>query len=225
MRRRIALVFGLILVLSLIVATGGANAVVVDTNAIGSTSVAYDPANQSGYLGVALVPGTGSSLATVNVPTVTSSAPCLDPALATDLTLPDNGLCSHGGVTMHSNETFALAWDPVRRYWQTTRKYVEQFLSDVAAGSGTLTSPYADTTQYTDASGRAANASLYGGGCGDYGAQGGASCKFSGPGGGHDSPASVCPVSGSDKFHEGRGGGFGTVPNGICLTEDRKGGV
>ena len=46
--------------------------------------------------------------------------------------------------------------------------YVEQFLRDVADGSGNLSSPYAVTTQYTDASGIAGNdSSLYGGGYDD----------------------------------------------------------
>ena len=118
---------------------------------------------------------------------MTSNGPCLDPALAPDLRprsglpdlrLPDTGLCDHGGSVMHSNETFDLSWDPVRRDWATTRDYVEQFLRDVADGSGTLTSPFAVTPQYTDATGRAGNASLYGGGCIDYGAVGGSTCKF-----------------------------------------------
>ena len=41
-------------------------------------------------------------------------------------------LCYHGGSVLTSNETYVLTWDPDRRYWATTRQYVEQFLSDVA---------------------------------------------------------------------------------------------
>ena len=64
---------------------------------------------------------------------------------------------------MHSNETFVLTWDPGRRYWSGTKDYVEQFLRDVADGSGTLTSPYALTGQYSDSGGRAGNTSKFGG--------------------------------------------------------------
>jgi chitodextrinase len=125
---------------------------------------------------------------------------------------------------IHSNETFALTWDPARRYWQTTRNYVEQFLSDVANGSGTLTSPYAVTGQYQDANGRAANASLYGGGCIDYGVLGGSACKFGnadGTGPGHDYVANGCPVTGTNLFAETASGGFGSAPapNDVCLTD------
>ena len=123
---------------------------------------------------------------------------------------------------IHSNETFALTWDPDRRYWQTTRNYVEQFLSDVAAGSGTLTSPYALTGQYRDAGGPATNASLYGGGCVDFGVVGGSACKFdntNGTGAGYDYPTSGgCAATGSNRFHEELSGIFDTVPNDICLT-------
>ena len=38
---------------------------------------------------------------------------------------------------MHKNETFDLSWDPRPRNWASTRFYVEQFLRDVADGSGT----------------------------------------------------------------------------------------
>ena len=44
---------------------------------------------------------------------------------------------------MHANETFAVTWDPHRLDWQTGRDYVEQFLKDVADGSGSLSSQYA----------------------------------------------------------------------------------
>ncbi len=108
-----------------------------------------------------------------------------------------------------------------RAYWQTTRNYVEQFLRDVADGSGTLTSPYAVTTQYTDASGRAANSSLYGGGCIDYGTVGGSACQFgntNGTGPGHDYPVSDCPVTGTNQSCRARRR-FGTGANDICLTD------
>lgn len=211
---------------SLFVATSGAQAVVVDMNAIGQSSVPYSSADQSGYYGVALVPGTSGNLLTAGVPTVTASGPCTDPALSSDLggpTLPTDGLCYRGGPVMHSNEAFDLAWDPLRRDWASTRNYVEQFLQDVANGSGTLSSPYADTTQYSDSGGRAAYSSLYGGGCIDYGSRGGATCQLgssNGTGPGNDYPANGCPVTGMNQFAEDLTGAFGVpAPNDICLTD------
>jgi PKD repeat protein len=219
---RSSLAIALTLVVSLSVGASGARAVVVDMGAIGKTNVQFNSSDRGSYTGVALVPGTRNGLASRGIPTVTSSAPCLDPALAPDLILPDTGLCAHGGAVMHSNETFDLAWDPVRRDWATTRNYVEQYLRDVSDGSGTLTSPYAVTPQYTDPSGRAGNASLYGGGCIDYGAAGGSTCKFgdaTATGAGHDYLTNGCPVTGTNWFHEELSGVFGDVPNDICLTD------
>ncbi len=114
---------------------------------------------------------------------------------------------------MHANETFALAWDPVRSYFSTTKEYLQQFLRDVADGSGTLTSPYAVTGQYTDASGRAANLSRYGGGCTDFGNPGGSACDFTGPGVGHNYQPSDCPVSGTTNVYIAEG------PNYDCVTD------
>jgi hypothetical protein len=205
-------------VISLVVA-GGAQAVVVDMNAVGNSTVAYNSSNQSGYYGVAMMP---SSNLPSTIPTVTSSGSCIDPALPADLILPDTGLCSHGGSVMHANETFAFTWDPDRRYWASTRNYVERFLSDVASNGGQLNAPYAVTTQYTDSTGRAGNSSLYGGGCIDFGDVGGASCKLgatNGSGAGHGYPANGCSVSGNNQFHEETPGFFDTVPNDICLTD------
>ncbi len=48
----------------------------------------------------------------------------------------------------------------------------------MADASGSLATPYAVSSQYTDATGRAGHASLYGGGCIDYGDPGGATCRF-----------------------------------------------
>jgi hypothetical protein len=184
--RRLSLLV-LTFVVSLVVGAGGAQAVVVD---MGS----------AGHFGVALVPGTTSSLA------VTSSSSNCDPWLSSDLSLlPSIGLCSHGGGVMHSNETFALTWDSHGRYWAGTRDYAEQFLKDVADGSRTFSSPYAVTSQYKDGPGesdRAANHSLYGGACIDYG-PGGYTCQFgdtTGTGVGSSYPASACPVTGSNHY-------------------------
>ena len=203
-------------VVSLFVATSAAQAVVVDMNALGQTSIAYNQYDRGGYFGVALVPTTGAILASDNIPAVASSAPCVDPALSSDLVLPSYGLCAHGGPVMHNNETFALAWDPLRRYFSSTKNYVETFLRDVADGSGTFTSPYAVTSQYTDSSGRAANASLYGGACTDFGSAGKATCDYAGVSTGYDYPVSGCPVTGTNF----RWGPFLTNhANEICLTD------
>ncbi|MGH2912932.1 MAG: PKD domain-containing protein, partial [Solirubrobacteraceae bacterium] len=114
---------------------------------------------------------------------------------------------------VHANETFALTWDPVRSYFATTKEFVEQFLRDIADGSGTLTSPYAVTGQYTDGSGRAANESRYGGACTDFGVPGGSACDFVGPGTGHNYPSSGCAVSGTTDTVFARGSNYD------CLTD------
>ena len=212
------LLIALPFVVSLVMATSEARAVVVDPSASGTT-VSY-PTDQSNYVGVALVPGTRGNLATAGVPTVSSSAPCSDPWLSSDLggpLLPPDGLCWNGGgatpsnAVIHGNETFAITWDATqpRSYWAATRDYVEQFLKDVADGTGTLSSPYAVTTQYSDQGGRAANASKYGGGCIDYGNPGGSACQFGNTIG--TGPGNPYPTS--------RGC---TVPNAsVCLTDSQ----
>lgn len=210
MRRVLAL--ALTLVASFVVATSGAQALVVT--------------EQGNAFGLAVVPG---SPLPAGVFPITSSPPCTDPALTPDLVLPSNGLCSHGGAVMHKNETFVLTWDPPRRYWQTTRNYVQQFLRDVADGSGTLSSPYALTGQYSDSGGRAENTSLYGGGCIDYGSVGGSACQFgntSGTGTGTDYPlgssgrgSCTSNVTGTNHFSQQSDGTFGDASNDICLTD------
>lgn len=220
--RRIALALAATVSLALL-AAGGAQAVVLDMDASG-TSVPFDSSSQAGYFGVALDPAGANNLAAADIPAVTSSGPCQDPALTADFGtfLPSNGLCWHGGHVIPANETFALTWDPDRRYWETTRDYVEQFLSDVAAGSGTLSSPYAVTGQYTDGSVRAAYKSLYGGGCIDYGNPGGYACKLGdtdGSGVGENYPANGCTVSGENQYYEFPDSSIGDAPNDICLTD------
>jgi hypothetical protein len=200
--RRVTL--GIVLAIaSLLVAATGAQAVVVN--------------DQGTMAGVALVPGTRATLAKAGITPVTASTSPCDPWLSRDLSLlPSIGLCSRGGPVMTANETFALTWDPTRSYWTGTRDYVEQFLRDVADGSGTPTSPYAITSQYRDAggatvydadaatfdqSGAAENASKYGGACIDYGNPGGYTCQFgdlTSTGIGTNYPAtSHCPVTGA----------------------------
>jgi hypothetical protein len=174
------------------------------------------------YAGVALVPSARGNPLPTGVSAVTATGPCTDPALTSDLwqsgqtdRLPDGGLCYHGGSVIHQNETFALTWDPQRSYWAGTRGYVEQFLRDVADGSGALTSPYSVTAQYTDGSGRANNSSSYGGGCIDYGAVGGWTCDFGNQSqAGHDFPTNGCTPTG-DSFTSIVSVGT----NNMCLTD------
>jgi hypothetical protein len=209
---------------SLLGVTGAAQAIVVDMNALGQATVPFNSSSQSGYAGVSLVPGTCGDLLSnptcavlsgVGIPTVTSGAPCSDPALTSDLALPNTGICSHGGSVMGKNETFALTWDADRSHWSVTRNYIEQFLSDVAGASGSLASPYAVTPQYSDSSGKAQNSSKFGGGCVDYGSVGGSTCEFSAASGtGHDFPANGCTPAG-DSFTA-----INIVStNTICLTD------
>ena len=166
---------------SLALAATSAEAVVVDMN-----QTVGQPAQLFGVQ----TPGAQAALASHSVTTL-SSPYCNDPAPGyfnwTDFTASVQGLCWHGGPVMHANETFALTWDPSHSYWALTRKYLEQFLRDVSDGSGTNTSPYALTPQYTDGSvdpitktiGRAGNKSMYGGGCIDYGSHAYPTCDFS----------------------------------------------
>jgi hypothetical protein len=223
---RLCLAAALTTAASMAVATSGAQATVVDTSAFGKASVAYNPNGQESYVGVDLAPvmRSATKVAAAKVGAVTSSAPCLDPALTTDLggpLLPNSGLCSHGGPVIHKNETFVVTWDPARRYFSTTRNYVQQFLRDVADGSGTFTSPYAVTPQYTDSIGRAEYSSLYGGACIDFGVLGKSACQFGNASGsglpGHDYPAtnSCTPLGtdmrwGPDLIHG---------PNDICVVD------
>lgn len=197
MRR--AVLIAVICAVSLLGLTGAAQAIVVTVGGAGT-------------LGVSLVPGTTTASLPGDVSLPPPAATCTDPALAQwpDLPqLPSTGLCFHdGGSVMHSNQTFALTWDPQRDYWQTTRNYVEQFLRDVADSSGAAASPYAVVTQYTDPGGRAQNSSSYGGGAIDYGDPGGFTADFgdtAGSGAGHNYPG-------------GEGSCYGTG-SGPCLTD------
>jgi len=194
------LALALTFLLSLFLTAGGAQAVVVS--------------DQGASYGVVMPAGT--SLPSGVTPD-SSTAPCVDPAMqfTPDLTYlqATTPLCWRGGSVIHANETFALTWDPYRSYWSGTRGYVEQFLRDVADGSGTFSSPYALTSQYTDSttlapnssflvSSRAVNNSKYGGGCIDYGSVGGSDCQIgAGTTQGHDYPGTngmgSCYVSGS----------------------------
>jgi hypothetical protein len=192
--------------------------------------------------GVALVPNTslpGSLQDNWN-------GTCDDPSLWPELTFQTTGLvsplCYHGGSVLQGNETYALAWDPDRRYWATTRQYVEQFLSDVGAASGGFNSPFAVTPQYTQTAngqiaGRANNTSVFAGGCIDYGnnpgdpSDDGYTCQFGAnhpSGAGTSYPADQptrgagtnnCPVSGNNVWTGQPNGPISTTLNDYCLTD------
>jgi hypothetical protein len=198
---------------SLFMVTAGAQAVVVNVNGT--------PA------GVALLP---SGAQRASLPNGTIQAPggtCSDPWLSNDLVYQPNTnpLCWRGGSVVHANETFAVTWDPMHRYWSGTRGYVEQFLRDVADASNRRDSPYALTTQYQDGTGRASANSKYGGGCIDYGNPNSSgnpntTCLFgnavqTGPG--NNYPGNGCPVTGQSwEFGSGTNG---KVNNDTCLTD------
>jgi PKD domain len=202
--RRTILTIVATFVASLVVTVSGAQALVVN-----------DAGTEAG---VSLVPSSRDNPLPSGVTAVTSSSSCTDPWLAADLggpAMPNVGLCYRGGGVMHKNETFALTWDQQRAYWSQTRGYVEQFLRDVADASGSLGSPFAVTSQYNDGGGRAQNASLFGGGCIDYGTVGGSACEFGSPtGAGHDFPANGCNPAGDSFVSVGA-----VTGNPVCLTD------
>ena len=205
-------------------------ATVIASLAVATTAAQAIVVNDSGTdYGVALVPGTGPAL---SVPAVTTSGSCADPSLAPDLHWLTYGrvspLCYHGGSVIHTNETYVLTWDPERRYWATTRNFIEQFLSDVATASNSgnpFGSPYALTPQYFDDGGRAQNKSIYAGGCIDYGSapanNGGYTCRFGAnhpSGTGWDYPTTGnCPVFGANVWYGQPNGPLGTHANEVVL--------
>ncbi len=224
--RRTLLALAATVVASLGVVTTAAQAVVVND---GGTDY-----------GVALLPSAGSPgtlPSGLQVPNPTGS--CYDPSLAPDLTWLSTGmvspLCYHGGAVLPGNETYVLTWDPNRSYWGTTKQYVEQFLSDVATASGTFGSPFAVTPQYTGTNGRAANVSLFAGGCTDYGnptndpSAGGYTCQFGASrssGTGYNYPLddpnvghNNCPVTGNNLWGPSPNGPLNTTTNKVCLTD------
>ena len=202
--RRLILAVAATLIASLGVLTTAAQAIVVTDNGTEA--------------GVSIVPDSRTDSLPAGVSAVTAGGSCNDPWLSSDLggpVLPNAALCYRGGQVMHKNETFALTWDQQRGYWSQTRGYVEQFLRDVADSTGSLGSPFAVTSQYNDGGGRAQNASMFGGGCIDYGVTGSSSCNFGNPtGAGHDFPANGCPVTGDSFVTPGL-----VIMNNVCLTD------
>ena len=205
--RRAVLTIAATFVASLVVSVSGAGAIVVS--------------DAGTVAGVSLVPGARNNPLPSGVSAVTSAASCTDPWLASDFGGPAlapnfglNPLCYRGAAVMHKNEVFALTWDQHRAYWSETRGYVEQFLRDVA-DDHSLGNPYAVTTQYNDAGGRAQNSSSFGGGCIDYGSVGGSACEFGTQSStGHNFPSSGCTVAGDSFVNMGA-----VTLNTDCLTD------
>ena len=121
-------------------------------------------------------------------------------------------------------------WDPDRSYWATTRQYVEQFLADVAADSGSFDSPFAVTPEYTMANGtvHADNVSVFAGGCVDYGSSpgnnSGYTCQFGAnhpSGTGNDYPTTGnCPPTGNNAWGPTPNGPLNSgASNSVCLTD------
>jgi len=206
---------------------------VVASLAVAASAQAVVANDAGGTYGVALVPNTSLP----NSLQDNWNAGCDDPSLAPELTWQTTGLvsplCYHGGSVLPGNETYVLTWDPDRNYWATTRQYVEQFLSDVAAASGSFASPFALTPQYTETDqngnivGRAGYTSVFAGGCIDYGNNpsndSGYTCQFGAnhpSGTGNAYPASGCTPSGHNVWGPTPNGPLNTgATNGVCLTD------
>jgi PKD repeat protein len=83
--------------------------------------------------------------------------------------LASNGnLDYQGGPVVHHSTTYTIFWDPPgaapREHFTTaTKALINQYFADVAHDSGQNTNVYAVGQQFTDATGRAANDSTFGG--------------------------------------------------------------
>jgi hypothetical protein len=182
----------LTLVVSL-VAVGGAQAGVVNDSNNGNT------------YGVTLAP---NAVLPGSVSPASSNVTCLTPPPARAGVLPDTGLCYHGGQVIHKTETFGIVWnlfadgEPHSDY---AAPFVQQFLRDVADGSGTMSSPFAITSQYAGTNGPALNASLYGGGYTDADTT--------------DVPWGCTPTGWHDYSQATNGFTLGIVPNDACVTD------
>ena len=210
MRRLFLTALMLTFVVSTTALATAAQAAVVNVGGIRQAMPQYDRGSDAG---LALLPGTTSAEVTSTGASVVkdpSDACNVDAPLAAELSGSTTGLlCSHGGPVIGENETFALVWDP-NPYYDYAATDQEQFLRDVADGSGTLTSPYAVTSQYggpdqtSGAFVRAANKSLYGGGWDDSTAY----------------LPSNCPINGTYNYYLQRSGVYTNGQNNTeCLTD------
>jgi PKD domain len=77
---------------------------------------------------------------------------------AVETTVP---LQYHEGPVLHSSAVYAVYWDPTGSYNNEWKQLIDGYLQGVGADKGTLHNVFALNGQYRDASGRAANESLY----------------------------------------------------------------
>ena len=109
---------------------------------------------------------------------------------------------------IHKTETFGIVWnlfadgEPHSDY---AAPFVQQFLRDVADGTGTTSSPFAITSQYAGTNGPALNASLYGGGYTDASTT--------------DVPWGCTPTGTHEYSQASNGFTLGIVPNDACVTD------
>jgi len=115
----------------------------------------------------------------------------VEPHSTTAFTEPTLPLTYHGGPVMHSNNTYAIYWDPAGQYDGDWKSTINQYFQNVgsASESNALDNVYAVAPMYTDSTGgRAAYRSTFrgaftdsttpypGGGCTDPSASPGFAC-------------------------------------------------
>jgi hypothetical protein len=77
---------------------------------------------------------------------------------------PAGNLLYHGGPVLHTNTTYAIYWVPSGYSVDATYvSTINGFFANVAAASGKTTNVYWSDSQYTDATGKAAYSSTFGG--------------------------------------------------------------
>lgn len=67
----------------------------------------------------------------------------------------------HEGPVLHSSVSYAIYWDPAGSYNGEWKRVIDGYLQGVGAEKGTLSNVFALNGQYRDASGRAANESIF----------------------------------------------------------------
>jgi len=67
----------------------------------------------------------------------------------------------HLGPVLHSSVSYTIYWDPTGSYNNEWKRLIDEYMQGVGAEKGTLGNVFALNGQYRDASGRAANESIY----------------------------------------------------------------
>lgn len=67
----------------------------------------------------------------------------------------------NGGPVLHSSVSYVIYWDPTGRYNNEWQQLIDGYMQSVGAEKGTLRDVFALDGQYRDASGRAANESIF----------------------------------------------------------------